>query len=138
MTIVAAVNTDDDAQQVVTEAVSLADAFDDELHVVNVREYSDLKGGAEGDTNVDRRSVQQQVEDNAARLASSVTNDFTPIGLIGKPASEIVSYAESVDASYLVISGRKQSPVGKAMFGSTTQQILLNASCPVVTALRDE
>ncbi|MDL5363460.1 universal stress protein [Halalkalicoccus sp. NIPERK01] len=133
MTIVAAIDIDDNAERIVSEAAELATAFDEDLHVVHVRELSELKQGPEGDAAVDRRSVQQQVRDEAARVASAITDDFTPIGLIGKPASEVVSYAASQDATYLVIGGTKQSPVGKAVFGNTTQQILLNAPCPVVT-----
>lgn len=138
MTVVAAVDTDSDAERVMREAVSLATTLDEDLHVVHVREYSELRDGAESDTKVDRRTVRQQVEDDAARIGASITDEFTPVGLIGKPASKVVSHAESVDATYLVVGGRKQSPVGKALFGSTAQRILLNAPCPVVTTLRVE
>ena len=135
MTVVAAVSTDNDAERIIREAASLATALGEDLHVVHVREYSELKDSAESDATIDRRSVTQQVEDTAARIAAPITDEFTPVGLIGKPASKIVSHAKSVDSTYLVIGGKKQSPVGKAIFGSTTQQILLNAPCPVVTTM---
>ncbi len=49
----------------------------------------------------------------------------------GDPADEIVEYAESVDADLIVIPGRKRSAVGKAVFGSVTQDVILTADRPV-------
>jgi nucleotide-binding universal stress UspA family protein len=57
------------------------------------------------------------------------------IGLVGDPASELLRYAREVDARYVVVGGRKRSPVGKAVFGSVTQEVILNADRPVVTVM---
>lgn len=49
----------------------------------------------------------------------------------------IVELATHVDADLVVVGGRKRSPTGKAVFGSTAQQVMLNAPCPV-TFVRGE
>lgn len=49
----------------------------------------------------------------------------------GDPADEIVEYADSVDADTIIIPGRKRSPVGKAVFGSVTQDVILDSDRPV-------
>lgn len=53
------------------------------------------------------------------------------------PEDDIVQVAEQVDADLLVIGLRRRSPVGKAVFGSTTQQVLLRAPCPVLAVPAD-
>lgn len=136
MTIIAAVDDTDTAKRVMREAAYLATNLNEELHVLHATDYSELKRNADN-TETDRRTVRQQARDTAARIASTVTDEFHPVGLIGRPAAEVVSYADSEDTRYLVIGGTRRSPAGKAVFGSATQFILLNASCPVVTVLSD-
>jgi nucleotide-binding universal stress UspA family protein len=52
------------------------------------------------------------------------------------PADEILSAAEAVDAGLIVIGLRRRSPVGKLFLGSSSQQVLLDADCPVVAVKR--
>jgi len=55
-------------------------------------------------------------------------------GSISNGASQgerVVELAETVDADLVIVGGRKRSPTGKAIFGSTAQEIMLNAPCPV-------
>lgn len=53
-------------------------------------------------------------------------------GRLGDPGEEIVEIAEADGADFVVVGGRRRSPVGKALFGSTAQAVLLSAPCPVV------
>ena len=48
------------------------------------------------------------------------------------PADDLIAVAEEVDADLIVIGLRRRSPVGKLIMGSNAQQILLDASCPVL------
>lgn len=57
--------------------------------------------------------------------------DFTWHGTIGEKGEEVVSLAEDLDVDLIIVGGRKRSPAGKAVFGSTAQEILLNAPAPV-------
>jgi nucleotide-binding universal stress UspA family protein len=51
----------------------------------------------------------------------------------GDPGEELLAAADAVDADLICVSGRKRSPAGKAVFGSTTQALVLNADRPVLT-----
>lgn len=49
----------------------------------------------------------------------------------GEPGEAIRSLTRTVDADMILVGGRKRSPAGKALFGSVTQDIILNADRPV-------
>ena len=50
----------------------------------------------------------------------------------GEPADAILSAAEDNDVEKLYLAGRRRSPAGKALFGSTLQRVLLRTRVPVV------
>ena len=143
MTIVAAIDRSERGEAIVAEAAELAEAFDEELHVVHVlnqSEFVELERTSvqESGKAIDMDRIREIAADIATEAAENVTDDFTAVGLVGDAADEIVRYSDDHEARYIVISGRKRSPVGKALFGSVTQSVLLDADRPVVTALRNE
>lgn len=140
MTVIAAVQDMDD-QSVIQEAKKLANNSGEELeiiHVLDQSEFVDLETTSveETGTAIPMEEIRQKAEERVDRLVNSESENYEPVGLVGKAADEITKYASNGDTSYLVIGGRKRSPVGKAVFGSTTQTILLNAECPVLVVRR--
>ena len=138
MAIVAAIDRSDRAATIVEHAARLGDAFDEPVHVVHVLtrdEFVSLERTSVGDTGrtVPVEDVVQVAEEIAADVIDDAGVDARPVGLLGDPADELVAYVDSNDASYLVVAGRKRSPVGKALFGSVVQSVLLDAPCPVVS-----
>jgi len=50
----------------------------------------------------------------------------------GEPAQALLELAAEKDADLICVSGRQRTPTGKALFGSTTQSILLETDRPVL------
>ncbi|QLC33609.1 universal stress protein [Halarchaeum sp. CBA1220] len=75
------------------------------------------------------RTISHELDD--------VNVDYTVRGAIGNHGERIVDLAEDEDADLVIVGGRKRSPTGKAVFGSTAQEVMLSAPCPV-TFVRGE
>jgi nucleotide-binding universal stress UspA family protein len=70
------------------------------------------------------------VTEAAARL-SGTPHETDVLIESGDPAQEIIEHAESGQFDAVYIGGRKDSPVGKVLFGSVVQAVLLNTDTPV-------
>lgn len=126
-----------DQTDLVSEAGTLADAFDDELHVVHVLDVDmeDREVTTTGDEAQLR--LQEIATDRAESAASGLDRESTSVGLVDdRVPNSIIKYADDQDARYIVVGGRKRSPTGKAIFGDKTQSILLNSTRPVVTVMQ--
>jgi nucleotide-binding universal stress UspA family protein len=143
MVIIAAVDQSDRAPLVIEEAESLARAFEDEVHVVHVVKRSEFLNSNSGFPNaqsnrqVDIDRIREAAAEQVEQVSSRLDVKYRTVGLVGDPTDKIIAYAEDQDTRYIVVSPRKRSRAGKAIFGSTAQSILLNTTDPVVTAIRE-
>lgn len=142
MVIIAAISDSDQSRDIAARADELARAFDDDLHLVHVIEETEYTRIVEKQSNT-RETDTGSVEGNAAVQATDgldevISADYEVVGRVGNPGKKVVEYAEEVDARYLVVGGRARSPVGKAIFGSVAQSILLNTERPVVAVTAPE
>ena len=74
-------------------------------------------------------------QDSVARLADALDDagiDHEIRGEIGEPVERILTEAEEGDVDLVFVGSKRRSPTGKVIFGSTAQDVMLNAPCPVV------
>lgn len=163
MTILAAVDGADRIDPVVEVGHDLASAYDDDLvvlHVMDEEDFERMRGGRRNrggtpfvvggePSNLTYRSGEasdytlEDAMEDAASIAREVVDGtlggsrgrrVTTKGEVGEPAEEIIREADREGARYVVVGGRRRSPVGKALFGSVSQSVILNADQPIVFA----
>ena len=161
MTVLTAVDGEVVPSDAVEVGQSLADRFGEShvvLHVMPQEVFEEFRGTSGGRSSVSALASAvsygasgggsnagngYSVEDgerHAAGVARDVVRDTLDTtdgvvlqGRVGDPVEEIMAETDRRDARYLVIGRRKRSPVGKAVFGSVTQSVLLGEERPVVT-----
>lgn len=141
MTVVAAVDGEAKQDRVVSVGADLASAYDDDLVVVHVLTEEIFGQRREKDPDY---TAEEGTED-ATSVARGVTEttlddpgvEVTYRGRIGDVVDHVMEETERYDARYLVVGGRERSPVGKAVFGSTTQSLILESDRPVVSVKQE-
>ena len=108
-------------------AIKHARAFNAQLIVV-----TSMKGGPE----VPRKTFDL-AEKTLERAKSAVKKKGvacdTRLSVQGlAPGEDLVEIAEKIDVEEIVIGVKRRSKVGKMIFGSNAQYIILKAPCPVV------
>lgn len=125
MAIVVGYTPTPEGQAALRHAIAEATVHDDDLVVVNVSATSDPP----------ETTFASEPELTAVRAALDASGvPYALRRLVGgnDAAEEIIEIAEEVAAAFIVIGLRHRTPVGKLLLGSTSQQILLTATCPVV------
>lgn len=127
----------DEIQSTTVDIAEPAGAAVELVHVYTEEEYEratenlqfDDGNEATPDTVARRHATVRKVRNALESAGVPVT--VSGVVQDGDEGRAITDVAARTGADLLVIGGEKRSPAGKAMFGSTAQQILLNAPCPV-------
>ncbi|MFH5800940.1 universal stress protein [Haladaptatus sp. DYF46] len=144
MTILTAVGEELHSNGTISVGYDLATTYDEQLvvlHVIPKEDFNKHKAAVKGTPAYNNFAIGREEQSGAEiayRAVHESLDDYDPDrvetrGRVGNPAEKILAEVEQSDPRYLVIGGKRRSPVGKAIFGSTAQSVLMNASCPVVS-----
>jgi len=135
----------DRAEEIAEAAVEVAAPSNARVvlaHVFTQDEYDDVLDRLEFDTERTEVSPDEVAQRHATIRTLSDSLDaydveFEVRGAVGEHGETIVDLAEEIGVDRVIVGGRKRSPTGKAVFGSTAQKVMLSAPCPV-TFVREE
>ncbi|WP_407344869.1 universal stress protein [Pengzhenrongella phosphoraccumulans] len=124
MPIIVGYTTKPEGRAALQHAIAEARAHGESLVVVNIGTGAHPENMLAGEE--DLAEVARTLE------ATGVEHQVRQLVRGKEPSQEIVDLANEIGATMIVIGLRRRSPVGKLLLGSNAQQILLDASCPVV------
>lgn len=143
MAVVAAVDKSERARKTVAEAAEVAAAFDDTVHVIHVLNRSEFVELEQTEMGESGRPIQmERVRELAAEQARNCVPEgdidvpIEFVGKVGDAGDEILDYASNHDTRYIAVGPRQKSPTGKALFGSVSQFIILDSTCPVIVTVQ--
>jgi nucleotide-binding universal stress UspA family protein len=120
------VGVDDNAERAVTSARAVVDlpgpTAETAATVVHV-----FAEATERTTVTDVEAVEA-----AAGYLSERGVDVDSVGASGDPVERILGVAADVGADLIVLSGRRRSPTGTALFGSISRSVILASDRPVL------
>lgn len=128
MKIMVAYDGSSASMKAVDLAVSHALAFDGQIFAI-----ASLDKGTE-----DELKVINELEESLQTLKNDIEDQGpsceTHLLIRGmSPGEDLVKYAIEQEIDEIILAIQRTSKVGKLIFGSTAQYIILNAPCPVVT-----
>lgn len=107
-----------------------------ETDVLHVIDYVEESYGAEalvGSEKLRERAHERSaaILDEARDLAAEHDREVATAIRVGKPAREIVDYAEEHDADVIVVGSHGRPPVARVLLGSVAETVTRRASVPV-------
>lgn len=144
-TIILAVGQEDEdrAKRLAETAIEVAEPTGAHVilsHVFTDREFDEVIDQLDFDAseNPDPSDVASRhvTTRTVAQSLDAVDVDYEIRGSVGDRGETIVDLAKGEDADRVIVGGRRRSPTGKAVFGSTAQEVMLSSPCPV-TFVRD-
>lgn len=114
-----------DVSEALVEYLADTVGEDDAVYIVNSQEGGNKSSADDINEGEDALEI---LEEGLSAAGTMETQQFVR----GKaPVEDLLDIAEDWDADEYVIGIRKRSPVGKMVFGSTAQNLLLEADLPV-------
>ena len=88
-------------------------------------------------TNEETARLENELKVNAEEIfrGNGIDCEFHLLVRGLTPGEDIIKFAKEKDIDEIIIGIKKRSKVGKLLFGSTAQLVILEAHCPVLSVL---
>ncbi|MBW2368364.1 MAG: universal stress protein [Deltaproteobacteria bacterium] len=141
MKVLVAYNGTGPAKNALNIAVRMSEAFTVEVHIINSVSISQSTSETfDFIENVPPNQLENLKK--AEKILAEAKEVVEKAGLENEthlsnrqlsPGEDIVQLANDLAVDFVIVGVRHKSKVGKVLFGSTAQYVILNAPCPVVT-----
>jgi len=120
--------------------IEMAEKFDALLLMVHVIEPPSWSNHTSQPTTYSLPDISAQLKEEAVKSLKRLQSEMVPehvacrfFTLEGKPADQIVKFADEQAANLIVIATHGYSGLHRFVFGSVTERVVRTAACPVLT-----
>ncbi len=128
-----------DSDLAVQYGLSLAQEFQTELHLAHVLEpsvYKDMLSHSSAKADPDRKGLQEELTRKLNEMVSEEAKQWCEpqtVLLAGQPSDELTKYALVNKVDLIVLGVRGHSVMETLLVGSTTDRVVRQAPCPVLS-----
>lgn len=137
--IVVPTDFSDHSLRALSYALGLAEKYDADVKILYVNEPG-LQVSDMAWVGVDERSLKdERVNEARANLDRIVRDQIPPDTAVeaeirsGDAVDEVIAYADEVNADLIVMATHGRTGLSHMLMGSTAEQVIRRASCPVLT-----
>ncbi len=116
-----------EAEDALKEAQKHANVFDADVYIVTSLEQSSTLEKAE----IEKAEGELEYLRTPFNIDDIPCETFVAVSYL-PPGEDLIQFAKENSVDEIFIGVKKRSKVGKFVFGSTAQYVILNAPCPVV------
>ena len=134
-TVVIATDGSESAERSVQTAVDFASRFDAEVHALYVVDTDEIESTPE-EIRDDLETAIEKTGDEALSFAEEEVGeslDLTTAVREGDPATEIIEYADEIDADVIAVGTRGRHGDHAFLLGSVAEAVVRSAPQPVLT-----
>lgn len=128
MKILVAYDGSNSAMQALRTAVTFAKAFEAKIFVV-----TSFYGENENSVQEITKSENLLKDAESFVLNEGIACEQHMLMRAMRPGEDIIQFAKENKIDQIIIGTKRRSKIGKLVFGSNAQYIILNAPCPVTT-----
>lgn len=131
--IVVPVDFAGNSENTIGEAILLSNKTNSTIHLVNVIEFNDWWNNI-----IINKELRDKMNEMALQNMKSITEKYSDINfetvvLFGRRHEQILKYAESIKANYIVLYDKHKDENESKVLGSTVTHIVTESKCPVIT-----
>jgi nucleotide-binding universal stress UspA family protein len=132
-TVVIATDGSTSAERGVRTALDLAGQFDATVHALYVIDADDIHASPDAVSADLEDALEAAGADALAFVSENTDRAVTTVVEHGEPATEIIDYAESVDADVVAMGTRGRHGDHAFLLGSVAESVVRRAPMPVLT-----
>jgi nucleotide-binding universal stress UspA family protein len=132
-TVVIATDGSESVERAVAVAADLAERFGATVHALSVVDTDEIDGAPASVREDLRAALAEHAREAAGEIEALVEGDVVTAVREGRPAPEVIDYADTEDADVVAMGTRGRHGENRFLIGSVAERVVRTCPVPVLT-----